>query len=94
MNQILASIDKVRYLHSIVVALGGTTEESQFQQAKEYFGRLSNSKRFVRVVVGHGPNPADLSGNRDPGNRHRRKRKGVVCLDHNWVVSSHGKIVM
>lgn len=55
MNQIMDNIDKVRYIHSIIVALGGTTEESQFQQAKEYFGRLSNPKRFVRVVWVDGP---------------------------------------
>ena len=55
MDRILDSIDKVRYLYNVVVALGGTTEESQYQQAKEYFSRLSNSKRFVRVVWIDGP---------------------------------------
>jgi len=55
MDRIMDSIDQVRYLYSVVVALGGTTEESQYQQAKEYFSRLSNSKRFVRVVWIDGP---------------------------------------
>ncbi len=55
MDRILDSIDQVRYLHSVVVALGGTTEESQFQRAREYFGKLSNSKRFVRVIWVDGP---------------------------------------
>ncbi|GJQ58964.1 MAG: glycosyl transferase [Candidatus Scalindua sp. AMX11] len=55
MDRIVDSIDKVRYLYSVVVALGGTTEESQFQQAREYFGKLSNSKRSVRVVWIDGP---------------------------------------
>jgi glucosyl-3-phosphoglycerate synthase len=54
-DRILDSIDKVRYLHGVVVALGGTTEESHFLQAREYFGKLSNSKRFVRVVWVDGP---------------------------------------
>jgi len=54
-DRILDNINKVRYLHGIVVALGGATEESHFLQAKEYFGRLSNPKRFVRVVWVDGP---------------------------------------
>ena len=45
LDRILNEIQQVRYLHNVVVALGGAPEESQFQRAKEYFGRLRTSGR-------------------------------------------------
>ena len=51
LDRIIEEIKKVNYLHSIVIALGGTQEEGQFKEAKEYFGRLRTKKRDVKVVV-------------------------------------------
>ena len=55
LNRILDGIDKVKYLHRIVVALGGAHEGSQFQNAREYYGRLRTSDRDVKVVWVDGP---------------------------------------
>jgi glucosyl-3-phosphoglycerate synthase len=55
LDKILEEIQKVRYLHSVVVALGGAPEEAQFLEAKEYFGRLRKPKRDVKVVWVEGP---------------------------------------
>jgi hypothetical protein len=44
LDRILDEIQKVNYIHSIVIALGGAQEEAQFKEAKEYFGRYF--KRF------------------------------------------------
>jgi len=55
LDRILENIQKVRYLHSVVVALGGAPEEAQFRQAKEYFGRLKTDERDVKVVWVEGP---------------------------------------
>ncbi len=55
LDRILDEIQKVRYLHNIVVALGGAPEEAQFQEAKEYFGRVRTSERDVKVVWVDGP---------------------------------------
>jgi glucosyl-3-phosphoglycerate synthase len=55
LDRIMDGINKVRYLHSVVVALGGAPEESQYRQAKEYFERLANTDRYVRVVWVDGP---------------------------------------
>ena len=54
-DRIVNSIHPVRYLHNIVIALGGAPEESQFREAKEYFGRLRNRDRDVKVVWVDGP---------------------------------------
>jgi len=50
LDRILEEIQKIRYLHNVVVALGGAPDEAQFQEAKEYFGGLRTSKRDVKVV--------------------------------------------
>jgi len=55
LDGILGEIQKVPYIHNIVVALGGAPEESQFQEAKEYFGRLRTPDRDVKVVWIEGP---------------------------------------
>jgi len=55
LDRILDGIEKVKYLHRIVVALGGALEERQFNEAKEYFGRLRISDREVKIVWVEGP---------------------------------------
>ena len=55
LDRILDEIQKVRYLHSIVVALGGAPEETQFREAKDYFGRLRTPERDLKVVWVEGP---------------------------------------
>ncbi len=55
LDRILSEIEGVRYLHSVVVALGGAPEESQFHEAKEYFRRLRTPDRDVKVVWVDGP---------------------------------------
>jgi len=48
LDRIIGEIQKVRYLHSVVVALGGAPEEVQFKEAREYFGRLRTPDRDVK----------------------------------------------
>jgi len=60
LDRILDGIEKVRYLHSIVVALGGAPEEAQFKEAKEYFGRLKTPRRDLKVVWVEGPRITDI----------------------------------
>ena len=55
LDRILDGIEKVKYLHRIVVALGGAPEERQFREAKEYFGRLRISDQEVKIVWVEGP---------------------------------------
>lgn len=55
LDRIVARIAEVRYLRSIVVALGGAQEEAQFREAQRYFGRLARSDCKVRVVWVDGP---------------------------------------
>ena len=55
LDRILDEIGKVRYLHSVVVALGGAPEEARFREAVEYFGRLRTPERDVKVVWVDGP---------------------------------------
>jgi glucosyl-3-phosphoglycerate synthase len=55
LDPIMDNIQKVRYLHRVVVALGGASEEAQFRQAKEYFGRLRTPNRDLKVVWVEGP---------------------------------------
>ncbi|WP_295544167.1 hypothetical protein [uncultured Thiohalocapsa sp.] len=60
LDRILERIAEVRYLKSIVVALGGATQEAQFREAQAYFGRLAGPERAVRVVWIDGPRIQDL----------------------------------
>ncbi len=55
LDRIINHIQQVRYIQRVVVALGGASEEKQFQQAKEYFGRLQTDERDVKVVWVDGP---------------------------------------
>jgi glucosyl-3-phosphoglycerate synthase len=55
LDRIMDEIKKVRYLHSVVVALGGAPEEAQFREAKEYFGPLRAPNRDLKVVWVEGP---------------------------------------
>ena len=55
LDNIINEIQKVRYLSNVVVALGGAPEESQFKEAREYFGRLRSPDRDVKVVWVDGP---------------------------------------
>jgi len=55
LDRILGEIQQVRYLHNVVVALGGATEESRFQEAREYFGRLRTPERDVKIIWVDGP---------------------------------------
>ncbi len=55
LDPILEEIGKVRYLHSVVIALGGAPEESHFREALEYFGRLRKPDLDVKVVWVEGP---------------------------------------
>lgn len=55
LDRILEEIQKVNYVHSVAVALGGAPDETQFLEAKEHFGRLSKPERDVKVVWVDGP---------------------------------------
>lgn len=55
LGHILDEISHVNYLHSVVVAFGGTDDESQFVRAKDYFGRLKDRGRNVKLVWVDGP---------------------------------------
>jgi len=55
LDRIVAGVKQVRYLHSLVVALGGAPEERQFREAKEYFSQLSTPQRDLKVVWVDGP---------------------------------------
>jgi glucosyl-3-phosphoglycerate synthase len=55
LDNIIDQINQANYLCSIVVALGGAKEEKEFREAKDYFFRLKNKDRDVRVVWVEGP---------------------------------------
>ena len=50
LDHIMDEIGKVRYLNSVIVALGGAPDEAQFQEAKEYFAKLKRLEREVKIV--------------------------------------------
>jgi glucosyl-3-phosphoglycerate synthase len=62
LGRIIDEIQKVRYLHSVAVALGGAPKEGQFKEAKEYFGRLETVERKVKVVWVEGPRIKEIFG--------------------------------
>ena len=41
LDRIIEEIRKTRYIHSVVIALGGAPEETQFHEAREYFEKLT-----------------------------------------------------
>lgn len=49
LDNITEEINRTRYISSIVVALGGA-DPNQFKEAQQYFGRLANENRQVRIV--------------------------------------------
>jgi glucosyl-3-phosphoglycerate synthase len=55
LDNIVRQINEVRYLSTIVVALGGAKEERQFLEAKAYFDQLRQGGRKVKVVWVDGP---------------------------------------
>ena len=55
LDHIMDEIDKVDYLDSVIVALGGAPDEAQFQEAKKYFSRLKRPERAVRIIWVEGP---------------------------------------
>ncbi len=55
LDNIIANINKVNYIHNIVIALGGAKEEAKFKEAKDYFGQLAKKERDVKVVWVEGP---------------------------------------
>ena len=77
LNHILAEIQQTRYLHNIVVALGGTAEEADFLHAKEYFGQLRTAERDLKVIWVQGPRIEQvLSDIRSRGLSTGKKGKG------------------
>jgi len=50
LDNIIAQINRVHYLCSVVVALGGAKEEREFKEVKEYFRSLKRDSRDVKVV--------------------------------------------
>ena len=62
LERILGEIEKVKYIHTVVVALGGAPEEAQFREAKEYFGRLKMRGRDVKLVWVDGPRIQGILG--------------------------------
>ncbi|UCG80754.1 MAG: hypothetical protein JSV60_00275 [Desulfobacterales bacterium] len=55
LENIIDQINRVNYLCSVVVALGGAKEEKEFREAKAYFGSLKKENRNVKVVWVEGP---------------------------------------
>lgn len=55
LNRIVDEIKQVGYLRRVVVALGGTQEDSRFREVKEFFGKLITPERDVKVVWVDGP---------------------------------------
>lgn len=55
LDRIVHKIQEVRYLHRVVITLGGAPEKKQFQQAKKYFGQLKTDERDVKIVWVDGP---------------------------------------
>jgi glucosyl-3-phosphoglycerate synthase len=54
-GRIMDEISRVRYLHSVVVAFGGTTDESMFHEARDSFRCLEDNGCHVAVVWVDGP---------------------------------------
>ncbi len=50
LDHILEEIQQVRYLHNVVVALGGAVEGAQFREARNRFLMLETRPRSVKVV--------------------------------------------
>ncbi|MEW6667184.1 MAG: glycosyl transferase [Thermodesulfobacteriota bacterium] len=55
MDRILDALRQIRYLHSVVIALGGADEEAQFLRARQYFGSLRGHVKDLKVLWMEGP---------------------------------------
>ena len=55
LNHIMDEIQQVSYLKCVVVAFNGTSEESEFRRAREYFKKLHTPERDVKLVWVDGP---------------------------------------
>lgn len=55
LDRIVDDIQKVCYLRSVVVALGGAPVERKFREVKQYFERLRTAERDLKVVWVDGP---------------------------------------
>ena len=60
LDNIIDQINKVNYLRSVAVALGGAKEEKEFKEAKDCFGRLRKEGRDVKVVWVDGPRITEI----------------------------------
>jgi len=60
LDNIIEKIDKVKYLKNVVISFNGTEEEQKFNEAKEYFGSLHNTKRRVPIVWVNGPRVQEI----------------------------------
>jgi glucosyl-3-phosphoglycerate synthase len=54
LDPIVNNISKVKYLHSVVVALGGA-DHDQFQEARHYFSKLRKDEQDLKLVWVDGP---------------------------------------
>jgi len=54
LDPIVNDISKVKYIHSVVVALGGANND-EFQEARHYFSKLNSADREMKVVWVDGP---------------------------------------
>ena len=50
LDNIIEQINEVKYLRSVVVALGGTSKIKEFNEAKAYFYQLKKENRDVKIV--------------------------------------------
>lgn len=55
LDPIVRNIKETKYLSSVVVALGGTTDKQQFKTAMDYFRQLRTKNREVKIVWVDGP---------------------------------------
>jgi glucosyl-3-phosphoglycerate synthase len=62
LDGIVSEIARVRYLHRVVVALGGAPEVEQFRHARAYFESLRTPRRDVKIVWVDGPRNQQIMG--------------------------------
>ena len=60
LDNIVEKIGKVTYLKNIVISFNGTEDGDKFNEAKQYFGALSTSKRRVQLVWVDGPRVQEI----------------------------------
>ena len=86
LDRIVERIAEVRYLRSIVVALGGAPEEAQFRQAQRYFARLARPDCTLRVIWIEGPRIqsllAEMQAHEIPTGEHGKGQSVWVALGY------------